>query len=45
MSVAKKIKPRLTRAAADKLRNCYLKLRENSKVVSGMSYIATVRQL
>jgi DNA replication licensing factor MCM6 len=45
MSVAKKIKPRLTREAAEKLRGCYLKLRENSKVVSGMSYIATVRQL
>jgi DNA replication licensing factor MCM6 len=45
LSTAKRIKPKLTMGAARKLRDCYLKLRENSKVVGGISYIATVRQL
>jgi DNA replication licensing factor MCM6 len=45
INTAKHIKPKLTLPAAQKLRECYLKLRENSKMMGGTSYIATVRQL
>ncbi len=45
LSIAKRIKPRITKEAAEDLRKYYVNLRKNDKQQQNSQYQVTVRQL